>query len=60
MAEGFRAGLQAVSKVQIDSAKSVGLSSFQVFRYVTLPQALALSIQPLLQIAYSSLKKVQS
>lgn len=44
MAEVFRAGLQSVSKGQIDSAKSVGLSAFQVFRYVTLPQALALSI----------------
>ena len=44
MAEVFRAGLQSVSKGQIDSAKSVGLSPLQVFRYVTLPQALALSI----------------
>ena len=44
MAEVFRAGLHSVSTGQIDSAKSVGLNSFQVFRYVTLPQALALSI----------------
>ena len=44
MAEVFRAGLQSVSKGQIDSAKSVGLSPLQVFCYVTLPQALALSI----------------
>lgn len=44
MAEAFRAGIQSVSKGQIDSAKSVGLNSFQVFRFVTLPQALALSI----------------
>ena len=44
MAEVFRAGLQGVSKGQIDSAKSVGLNSFQVFRFVTFPQALALSI----------------
>ena len=44
MAEVFRAGLQSVSKGQIDSAKSVGLSPLQVFRYVTLPPALALSI----------------
>lgn len=44
MAEVFRAGLQSVSKGQIDSAKSVGLNSVQVFRYVTLPQALSLSI----------------
>lgn len=44
MAEVFRAGLQAVSQGQIDSAKSIGLNPFQVFYYVTLPQALALSI----------------
>lgn len=44
MAEAFRAGLEAVPKGQIDSAKSVGLNGFQVFRYVTLPQALSFSI----------------
>ncbi|QIO05537.1 amino acid ABC transporter permease [Acinetobacter shaoyimingii] len=44
MAEVFRGGLQSVSKGQIDSAKSVGLNAFQVFRFVTLPQALAVSI----------------
>ena len=44
MAEVFRAGLQSVPKGQIDSAKSVGLSPAQVFRYVTFPQALAVSI----------------
>ena len=44
MAEVFRAGLQSVSQGQIDSAKSVGLNAVQVFYYVTLPQALAVSI----------------
>ncbi len=44
MAEVFRAGLEGVSKGQIDSAKSIGLSPIQVFYHVTLPQALALSI----------------
>lgn len=44
MAEVFRAGLQAVPKGQIDSAKSIGMDGFQVFYYVTLPQALAFSI----------------
>lgn len=47
MAEVFRGGLQSVSIGQIDSAKSVGLNSFQVFRFVTFPQALALSIPAL-------------
>jgi polar amino acid transport system permease protein len=44
MAEAFRAGLEAVQKGQIDSAKSVGLNHFQVFRFVIFPQALAVSI----------------
>jgi polar amino acid transport system permease protein len=44
MAEVFRAGLQSVSKGQIDSAKSIGLNSLQIFRYVTFPQAMAISI----------------
>lgn len=44
MAEVFRAGLQSVSKGQMDSAKSVGLNTFQVFAYVRLPQAMAVSI----------------
>jgi polar amino acid transport system permease protein len=44
MAEVFRAGLQSVSKGQIDSAKSIGLKPVQVFRYVTFPQAMTVSI----------------
>ena len=44
MAEVFRAGLQSVSKGQIDSAKSIGLNPLQIFRFVTFPQALAVSI----------------
>ncbi len=44
MAEAFRAGLQSVQKGQIDSALSVGLNPFQIFRFVIFPQALAVSI----------------
>lgn len=44
MAEVFRAGLQSVSKGQIDSAKSIGLKPVQIFRYVTFPQAMSVSI----------------
>lgn len=44
MAEAFRAGLQSVQKGQIDSALSIGLNQFQVFRFVIFPQALAVSI----------------
>ncbi|MGV6989509.1 amino acid ABC transporter permease [Testudinibacter sp. P80/BLE/0925] len=44
MAEAIRAGLQAVSKNQIESGLSIGLKPQQVFRYITLPQAFAISI----------------
>ncbi|OOF58986.1 amino acid ABC transporter permease [Rodentibacter myodis] len=44
MAEAIRSGLEAVSKGQIESALSIGLTPFQAFRYVIFPQALAISI----------------
>ncbi|MFU2091015.1 amino acid ABC transporter permease [Gallibacterium anatis] len=44
MAEAFRGGLFAVSKGQIESALSIGLTPFQVFRYVIFPQAFAVAI----------------
>lgn len=44
MAEAFRGGLLAVSKGQIESALSIGLTPFQVFRYVIFPQAFAVAI----------------
>lgn len=44
MAEAFRGGLLAVSKGQIESALSIGLTPFQVFRYVIFPQASAVAI----------------
>ena len=44
MAEAFRGGLLAVSKGQIESALSIGLTPFQVFRYVVFPQAFAVAI----------------
>ena len=43
MAEAIRGGLEAVSKGQIESALSIGLTPFQAFRYVILPQAFAIS-----------------
>ncbi|ABR75299.1 amino acid ABC transporter permease [Actinobacillus succinogenes] len=43
MAEAFRAGLEAVSKGQIESALSLGLTPQQAFRYVIFPQAFAIS-----------------
>lgn len=44
MAEAFRSGLEAVGKIQHESAFSLGLTGLQTFRYVILPQAFAISI----------------
>lgn len=47
MAEAFRGGIEAVSKTQIESGLSIGLSKFQLARYVILPQAFSVSIPAL-------------
>jgi polar amino acid transport system permease protein len=47
MAEAFRSGFEAVSKSQLESGLSLGLSRFQLARYVILPQAFAVSIPSL-------------
>lgn len=44
MAEAFRGGIEAVSKTQLESGMSIGLSKFQLARYVILPQAFSVSI----------------
>ncbi|RDE73305.1 amino acid ABC transporter permease [Haemophilus sputorum] len=44
MAEAIRGGLEAVSKGQIESALSIGLTPLQAFRYVIFPQAFAIAI----------------
>ncbi|PJG86014.1 amino acid ABC transporter permease [Conservatibacter flavescens] len=43
MAEAIRGGLEAVSKGQIESALSIGLTPFQAFRYVIFPQAFSIA-----------------
>ena len=43
MAETFRSGLEAVGQIQADSAASLGLTRFQTFIHVILPQAFAIS-----------------
>ena len=40
MAEAIRGGLEAVSKGQIESALSIGLTPFQAFRYVIFTSSL--------------------
>ena len=47
VAEIVRAGIQAVSRGQVEAAKSIGLKPAQVLRLVILPQALRVIIPPL-------------
>ena len=44
MAENVRGGLQAVPLGQIEAAKAVGMSSFQINLFIVLPQALRMVI----------------
>ena len=44
MAEAFRSGLEAVEKIQMESAMSLGMNRYQAMRYVILPQAAAISV----------------
>ena len=46
MAEAFRSSLEAVEKIQFESAESLGMNSFQTLRYVIFPQAFATSVPP--------------
>lgn len=47
MAETLRSGLEAIPIIQSESATSLGMNRFQVFRYILFPQALGISIPPL-------------
>ena len=47
MTEAFRGGMEAVSRTQVESGLSIGLSRTQLARYVILPQAFAISIPSL-------------
>ena len=44
MTEAFRSSLEAVEKIQYESAMSLGMNNVQVFRYVIFPQALATAV----------------
>lgn len=44
MAEAFRSGLEAISEIQTESGLSIGLTKFQVFWYIILPQAVTISM----------------
>ncbi|MBP2661865.1 MAG: ectoine/hydroxyectoine transporter, permease protein EhuD [Firmicutes bacterium] len=47
MAEAFRGGVESVSKSQIESGLSIGLSNLQLIRYVILPQAFSVTLPSL-------------
>ncbi|MCB5238957.1 amino acid ABC transporter permease [Niallia circulans] len=44
MAEVFRAGMEAVTKSQIEAGRAIGLSNVQLMRYVIIPQAFSYSV----------------
>ncbi|SDX53254.1 amino acid ABC transporter membrane protein 1, PAAT family [Marininema mesophilum] len=47
IAEAFRAGIQSVSKGQMEASRSSGMTYFQSMRYIILPQAFKIVIPPL-------------
>lgn len=54
--EVIRAGLDTVSKGNIEAARSLGLNFLQMIRYVQLPQALRVAIPPLGTLLIALLK----
>lgn len=44
MSEAFRGGLDSVPKIQIESGKAIGLSTFQLARYIVFPQGFVNSV----------------
>lgn len=59
IAEVVRAGIQAVDRGQIDAARALGLSSFQMLTLVTFPQALRVIVPPMIS-QYLNLTKNSS
>lgn len=47
MSEALRSGLRAVPRTQYEAGRAAGFSYLQTMRYVTVPQALRLSVPPL-------------
>lgn len=59
IAEIVRAGIQAVSRGQVEAARAIGLSNLQAMRLVIFPQALRVIIPPLIS-QYLNLTKNSS
>lgn len=47
ISEMIRAGIESVGKSQLESARAIGLTNPQIYRYVILPQALRQTLPPL-------------
>lgn len=47
LAEIFRAGIQSISRGQMEAARSLGMTYFQAMRYIILPQAIRVVLPPL-------------
>jgi ABC-type amino acid transport system permease subunit len=47
LSETFRAGIQSIERGQIEAARSLGMSYFQVIRHIVLPQAVRRVLPPL-------------
>jgi polar amino acid transport system permease protein len=47
ISEIVRAGIESVGQSQLESARAIGLTTSQTYRYVILPQALRVSLPPL-------------
>lgn len=47
MAEAWRGGLEALPRSQIEAAQALALKPYQIFRYITLPQAWAMALPAL-------------
>lgn len=47
LAEVFRAGIESISRGQMEAARSLGMSNYQAMRFVILPQAIRTVLPPL-------------
>jgi polar amino acid transport system permease protein len=47
MSEIYRAGIQSISKGQMEAALSVGMSRFQALRFIVIPQAIRVILPPM-------------
>jgi polar amino acid transport system permease protein len=56
ISEIFRAGIESVGKTQIESARAIGLTRGQTYRYVIVPQAFRQTLPPLVGQLVSLIK----